>query len=207
MSDEKKKKKVHISFTGSKPHVELEDADEEGSKNKKEVTGRKIGKLQELFGVEDEEELVNRYTCSLEFTVPHAGTMYITTHYVLFYSKFPAKETKRIKLLEISSVEKKKKSAIVIPNAMEIKTKGDKTYFFAGFLKRDDAFETIERQRVAVEELRKKEEKEGHRVMREKTANEVTEVVKTYNILNKMKPVTLDDDEPPKSKCARCTII
>jgi len=90
---------------------------------------------------------------------------------------------------------------------MEIKTKGDKTYFFAGFLKRDDAFATIERQRVAVEDLRKKEEKEGHRVMREKTANEVTEVVKTYNILNKMKPITLDDDEPPKSKCARCTII
>jgi len=102
------KKKVHISFSGSKPHVELEDADAEGSKNKKEVTGRKLGKLQELFGVEDEEELINRYTCSLEFTVPHAGTMYITTHYVLFYSKFPAKETKRIKLLEIVSVEKKK---------------------------------------------------------------------------------------------------
>lgn len=50
------------------------------------------------------------------------GKFIITTRYILFNGTFPKKVMKTILLLDITTVEKKK-TAMVLPNALEIRTK------------------------------------------------------------------------------------
>jgi hypothetical protein len=81
--------------------------------------------------------------------------------------------------------------------------------FFSGFLHRDEVFNLIESQKKKSGELDEEHKKEEQRQKREKSADEVSTAVKTYNILKKMQPITLEEElPPPKKRChPGCMII
>eukprot|EP01118_Nematostelium_gracile_P004730 TRINITY_DN15650_c0_g1_i1.p1 TRINITY_DN15650_c0_g1~~TRINITY_DN15650_c0_g1_i1.p1 ORF type:complete len:216 (-),score=58.83 TRINITY_DN15650_c0_g1_i1:8-655(-) len=98
-----------------------------------------------LFKLPTDEKYVARFRCSLDKVVTHAGNMYITTTKLLFYSKFPTEEMIQIKLVNITSLQKKK-TAGIIPNALKITTREKNEYTFSNFIRRDHVLETIESQ-------------------------------------------------------------
>jgi len=186
--------------------VDLEDFNENEPDQKEMAKDAKHQEIYRVFNLPHQEKVVKRYHCALQLTVQHNGWMYITTNCILFYSKFPTKETAYIVIDHINTVEKKK-TAKVIPNAIKISTKKGKEYMFTAFISRDDAFDMIERQRVVVVEMKKKalELKEKQSVQ----ANDA--VVKHYHIFSKIEATEIVDSlsefQEKDTKKGCCTII
>jgi len=202
----KAKKKIALNFKKSKQEeiktsTPLEEIDTH------DVASPKISKLRKTFPqIPADDQIVTTYKCGLDLgKIPNVGTMYITTHWVLFKCNFP-KEVRSIEISDIMLIDKKK-SAMVLNNALEITTRSDKKYFFTSLVHRDETYDVLTKQRKVVEDIEATHKKEEARVHREKTADEVTNDVKQYNLIRKMKPVLEIEEKRPTSKCAQCTII
>lgn len=99
-----------------------------------------FGDVQELFG--DVGEFVAGYPCALESGILRQGRMFITNKFVCFYcSHFGAEKKIRIPYKQIRTITKEN-TAMVIPNAIEIKTLKT-SYMFRSFLSRDECFNLI----------------------------------------------------------------
>jgi len=183
----------------------LDDVDSEEEKNAKEVHSPKLAKLKGAFALPDGEELLKKFRCTLDLKIGHAGTMYITYNYILFYSTFPTKETRQIALTDIAVVEKKK-TAFVIPNGIEIRTKEGQSHTFSSFLHRDDTFNVIERARIDYDIRKDQQDKAEHKREKEQRVDEINLIVKNYNAIKKIKAVEIEE---PKQKrfCQGCNII
>ncbi|CAN1248905.1 Protein VASCULAR ASSOCIATED DEATH 1, chloroplastic [Linum perenne] len=95
-----------------------------------------------LFRLPADEVIVQDFNCAYQENILLQGHMYIFVHYICFYSNIFGFETKKIiPFQEITSVNRAK-SAGIFPTAIEI-IAGEKKYFFASFLSRDEAFKTI----------------------------------------------------------------
>jgi len=142
--------------------------------------------------------------------------LYITTNCLLFYSKLPTKEKRKASLLDLDVIEKKK-TAVVIPNAMRIKTKQGEDYLFVSFMSRDKAYDAIQQQIILSKKFlyNKKKKDEAHTVKKQ-----VAEVVdrehkmsNIFNAMNKIQPLDMDDEpEEPlpmkqKSRCAAYCVL
>lgn len=70
-------------------------------------------------------------------------------------------------------------------------------------------FNLVQNQRKIAEEKEEEMKKEQERMKREKTADEVSGTVKTYNLIKKMAPIVTLEEEPPKKKLCHpgCTIV
>ena len=91
-----------------------------------------------------DEIVIEDYICAilLRGALLSQGSMYITHNYVCFYSNIFGKKT--VVTLPFSEILLVRKTTILkIPNSIEIITP-TKSYFWASFLHRDDAFELIE---------------------------------------------------------------
>ncbi|XP_056647919.1 protein Aster-B-like isoform X1 [Diorhabda sublineata] len=89
--------------------------------------------------VPDDERLVVDYSCALQKDILHHGRLYVTQNYLCFYANIFGWETNlTLKWKDVASITKEK-TAIVIPNAILISTKGDK-YFFSSFVARDKTY-------------------------------------------------------------------
>ncbi|KAK7082786.1 Protein Aster-B [Halocaridina rubra] len=96
--------------------------------------------LKRLFkDLPSDERLIVDYSCALQKDILVHGRLYVTPNYFSFYSKIFGWETfVSIKCKDIIAMTKEK-TALVIPNAIEIKTEGEK-HFFTSFASRDKTY-------------------------------------------------------------------
>ncbi|TKY68923.1 VASCULAR ASSOCIATED DEATH protein 1 [Spatholobus suberectus] len=102
----------------------------------------KSEEYRQLFRLPPEEVLIEDFNCALQDNILIQGHMYLFVNFICFYSNIFGFETKRIiPLPEVTSV-RRAKTAGIFPNAIEILA-GNRKYFFASFLSRDEAFKII----------------------------------------------------------------
>ncbi|CAG9771072.1 unnamed protein product [Ceutorhynchus assimilis] len=96
--------------------------------------------FKKLFiDVPGEERLVVDYSCALQKEILVQGRLYITQNYLCFYANIFGWETNlTLKWKEVAAITKEK-TALVIPNAVLICTKGEK-YFFTSLVQRDKTY-------------------------------------------------------------------
>lgn len=80
------------------------------------------------------------YSCALQKEILVQGRMYLSQGYLSFHANIFGWETQTsIRLRDITSITKEK-TALVIPNAIQIVTDGGEKLFFTSFVTRDSTF-------------------------------------------------------------------
>ncbi|XP_022144576.1 protein VASCULAR ASSOCIATED DEATH 1, chloroplastic isoform X2 [Momordica charantia] len=98
---------------------------------------------RQLFRLPPDEVLIEDFNCAFQENILIQGHMYLFMHYICFYSNIFGFETKKVIPLQEITAVRKAKTAGIFPNAIEI-FDGEKKYFFASFLSRDEAFKLID---------------------------------------------------------------
>ncbi|XP_067824726.1 GRAM domain-containing protein 2B [Heptranchias perlo] len=122
--------------------------DEPGLKNEDEpYVGRKSSSSASIFksnatfhkqftDIPENENVIDSFKCALHKEVPYHGKMYVSDNYICFYSSI-LKETKLVVPVTEVILLKKQNTALLVPNALCIKTtEGDK-HLFASLRSRD----------------------------------------------------------------------
>ncbi|KAI8816764.1 uncharacterized protein EV422DRAFT_623235 [Fimicolochytrium jonesii] len=101
---------------------------------------RRNRELHRCFPELDKKEIhVDDYVCALQRDILVQGRMYLTIEHVCFSSNIFGYITNLlIPFAAIQSIEKR--TMLLIPNAIQINTKDGKQYFFASFVKREEAY-------------------------------------------------------------------
>ncbi|CAL4093293.1 unnamed protein product, partial [Meganyctiphanes norvegica] len=137
-----------LSSPGNKDHVErkVSQTSKGDKKNKKawynfsSTYKSRSEDLKRLFKkLPGDERLIVDYSCALQKDILVHGRLYVTPNYFCFYSKIFGWETfMSIRCKEIVSMTKEK-TALVIPNAIQINSDSDKN-FFTSFASRDKTY-------------------------------------------------------------------
>jgi hypothetical protein len=95
-----------------------------------------------FFKVPQTERLLDDFSCAIKGKILLHGRLYVSQNYVCFYSNIFGHLTKIV--IEFDSIVaiKKRRLAMVIPNAIEIITK-KKKYFFASFMFRNQTYKLL----------------------------------------------------------------
>ncbi|XP_078279885.1 GRAM domain-containing protein 2B [Rhinoraja longicauda] len=89
------------------------------------------------------ENVIDSFRCALHKEVPYHGKMYISENYICFYSNI-LKETKLVVPVTEVVVLKKQNIALLVPNALCIKTSVGEKHLFASLRSRDLTFKCLE---------------------------------------------------------------
>ncbi|XP_029283098.1 TBC1 domain family member 9B isoform X2 [Cottoperca gobio] len=100
-------------------------------------------KMRRLFGMPDEEKLVNYYSCSFwKGRVPRQGWLYLSVNHLCFYSFLLGKEvTLVVQWSEVTQLEKN--ATLVFPESVRVSTRHTE-HFFSMFLNINDTFKLME---------------------------------------------------------------
>ncbi|XP_039975536.1 TBC1 domain family member 9B isoform X2 [Xiphias gladius] len=100
-------------------------------------------KMRRLFGMPDEEKLVNYYSCSYwKGRVPRQGWLYLSVNHLCFYSFLLGKEvTLVVQWTEVTQLEKD--ATLVFPESIRVSTRHTE-HFFSMFLNINDTFKLME---------------------------------------------------------------
>ncbi|XP_041799702.1 TBC1 domain family member 9B isoform X1 [Chelmon rostratus] len=100
-------------------------------------------KMRRLFGMPDEEKLVNYYSCSYwKGRVPRQGWLYLSVNHLCFYSFLLGKEvTLVVQWTEVTQLEKN--ATLVFPESVRVSTRHTE-HFFSMFLNINDTFKLME---------------------------------------------------------------
>ncbi|KAM9357249.1 TBC1 domain family member 9B [Symphorus nematophorus] len=100
-------------------------------------------KMRRLFGMPDEEKLVNYYSCSYwKGRVPRQGWVYLSVNHLCFYSFLLGKEvTLVVPWTEVTQLEKN--ATLVFPESVRVSTRHTE-HFFSMFLNINDTFKLME---------------------------------------------------------------
>uniref|UniRef100_A0A3Q3W9X4 TBC1 domain family member 9B n=1 Tax=Mola mola TaxID=94237 RepID=A0A3Q3W9X4_MOLML len=100
-------------------------------------------KMRRLFGMPDEEKLVNYYSCSYwKGRVPRQGWLYLSVNHLCFYSFLLGKEvTLVVPWTEVTQLEKN--STLVFPESVRVSTRHTE-HFFSMLLNINDTFKLME---------------------------------------------------------------
>uniref|UniRef100_A0A3Q1F7Q0 TBC1 domain family member 9B n=2 Tax=Percomorphaceae TaxID=1489872 RepID=A0A3Q1F7Q0_9TELE len=100
-------------------------------------------KMRRLFGMPDEEKLVNYYSCSYwKGRVPRQGWLYLSVNHLCFYSFLLGKEvTLVVPWTEVTQLEKN--ATLLFPESVRVSTR-DTEHFFSMFLNINDTFKLME---------------------------------------------------------------
>ncbi|XP_063045871.1 TBC1 domain family member 9B [Engraulis encrasicolus] len=100
-------------------------------------------KMRKLFGMPEEEKLVNYYSCSYwKGRVPRQGWLYLTVNHLCFYSFLLGKEvTLIVPWTDVTQLEKN--ATLVFPESVRVSTR-DTQHFFSMFLNINDTFKLME---------------------------------------------------------------
>ncbi|KAL2077279.1 hypothetical protein ACEWY4_026783 [Coilia grayii] len=100
-------------------------------------------KMRKLFGMPEEEKLVNYYSCSYwKGRVPRQGWLYLTVNHICFYSFLLGKEvTLVVQWTDVTQLEKN--ATLVFPESVRVSTR-DTQHFFSMFLNINDTFKLME---------------------------------------------------------------
>ncbi|XP_075055542.1 TBC1 domain family member 9 isoform X2 [Mixophyes fleayi] len=102
-----------------------------------------IVKFHKLFGMPEEEKLVNYYSCSYwKGRVPRQGWMYLSINHLCFYSFLLGKEAKLvIRWVDITQLEKT--ATLLLPDMIKVSTRSSE-HFFSVFLNILETFKLME---------------------------------------------------------------
>ncbi|XP_058941918.2 protein Aster-B isoform X4 [Pocillopora verrucosa] len=103
----------------------------------------KCGDFKRLFKeLPESEQLIVDYSCALQRDILVHGRLYISQNWLCFYANIFGWETfVTIQCKDITSI-KKEKTALVIPNAVQVFTESEK-YFFASLISRDTTYTVL----------------------------------------------------------------
>ncbi|KAF7710115.1 TBC1 domain family member 9 [Silurus meridionalis] len=120
----------------NKNHDNKEDDDTEKFK---EATA----KFRRLFGMPDEEKLVNYYSCSYwKGRVPRQGCLYLSINHLCFYSYLLGKEAKLlVRWADITQLEKN--ATLLLPDMVRVSTRCSE-HVFSVFLNINETFKLME---------------------------------------------------------------
>ncbi|XP_067424062.1 TBC1 domain family member 9 isoform X2 [Emydura macquarii macquarii] len=102
-----------------------------------------IVKFHKLFGMPEEEKLVNYYSCSYwKGKVPRQGWMYLSINHLCFYSFLMGREAKLvIRWVDITQLEKN--ATLLFPDMIKVSTRSSE-HFFSVFLNINETFKLME---------------------------------------------------------------
>ncbi|XP_061541189.1 TBC1 domain family member 9B isoform X1 [Phycodurus eques] len=100
-------------------------------------------KMRKLFGMPEEEKLVNYYSCSCwKGRVPRQGWLYLSVNHLCFYSFLLGKEvTLVVQWTEVTQLEKN--ATLLFPESVRVTTRTGE-HFFSMFLNINDTFKLME---------------------------------------------------------------
>ncbi|XP_053734267.1 TBC1 domain family member 9B [Synchiropus splendidus] len=100
-------------------------------------------KMRKLFGMPEEEKLVNYYSCSYwKGRVPRQGWIYLSVNHLCFYSLLLGKEVKLVvQWTDVTQLEKN--ATLLFPESIRVSTRLT-DYFFSMFLNINDTFKLME---------------------------------------------------------------
>ncbi|KAH0615998.1 hypothetical protein JD844_026732 [Phrynosoma platyrhinos] len=100
-------------------------------------------KFHKLFGMPEEEKLVNYYSCSYwKGKVPRQGWMYLSINHLCFYSFLMGREAKLvIRWVDITQLEKN--ATLLLPDVIKVSTRSSQ-HFFSVFLNINETFKLME---------------------------------------------------------------
>ncbi|KAJ8000704.1 hypothetical protein DPEC_G00183120 [Dallia pectoralis] len=102
-----------------------------------------ICKFRKLFGMPEEEKLVNYYSCSYwKGKVPRQGWLYLSINHICFYSYLLGKEAKMVvRWADITQLEKS--ATLLLPDAVKVSTRAAE-HVFSVFLNVNETFKLME---------------------------------------------------------------
>uniref|UniRef100_A0A8D2J5H3 TBC1 domain family member 9 n=1 Tax=Varanus komodoensis TaxID=61221 RepID=A0A8D2J5H3_VARKO len=102
-----------------------------------------IVKFHKLFGMPEEEKLVNYYSCSYwKGKVPRQGWMYLSINHLCFYSFLMGREAKLvIRWVDVTQLEKN--ATLLLPDVIKVSTRSSQ-HFFSVFLNINETFKLME---------------------------------------------------------------
>ncbi|XP_042371648.1 GRAM domain-containing protein 2B isoform X3 [Plectropomus leopardus] len=93
--------------------------------------------------IPESEDLIHAYICALQKEVPYHGRLYITDTNACFYSSVLLKDTKVVIPVSCIHIVKKQNTALLVPNALSIRTtEGDK-YLFVSLRNRESCYQLL----------------------------------------------------------------
>ncbi|XP_061574029.1 TBC1 domain family member 9 [Cololabis saira] len=100
-------------------------------------------KFRKLFGMPEEEKLVNYYSCSYwKGKVPRQGWLYLSINHLCFYSSLLGKEAKLVvRWADITQLEKS--ATLLLPDVIKVSTRA-KEHLFSVFLNINETFKLAE---------------------------------------------------------------
>ncbi|KAK1805898.1 hypothetical protein P4O66_012950, partial [Electrophorus voltai] len=93
--------------------------------------------------VPENEDLVHAYICALQREVPYHGRLYITESNVCFHSSVLLKATKVVIPVSSIHVLKKQNTALLVPNALSIRTNIGEKYLFVSLRNRESCYKLL----------------------------------------------------------------
>uniref|UniRef100_A0A8B9H347 TBC1 domain family member 9B n=1 Tax=Astyanax mexicanus TaxID=7994 RepID=A0A8B9H347_ASTMX len=99
--------------------------------------------MRKLFGMPEEEKLVNYYSCSYwKGRVPRQGWLYLSVNHLCFYSFLLGKEvTLVVQWTDVTQLDKN--ATLVFPESVRVSTR-DTEHYFSMFLNINDTFKLME---------------------------------------------------------------
>ncbi|XP_077103355.1 TBC1 domain family member 9B isoform X3 [Siphateles boraxobius] len=100
-------------------------------------------KMRKLFGMPEEEKLVNYYPCSYwKGRVPRQGWIYLSVNHLCFYSFLLGKEVSLVvQWTDVTQLDKN--ATLVFPESIRVSTRGTE-HFFSMFLNINETFKLME---------------------------------------------------------------
>ncbi|XP_008329895.1 GRAM domain-containing protein 2B isoform X2 [Cynoglossus semilaevis] len=89
------------------------------------------------------EDLIHAYICALQKEVPYHGRLYITNTHACFYSSVLLKDTKVVIPVSCIHIVKKQNTALLVPNALSVRTTGGEKYHFVALRNRESCFQLL----------------------------------------------------------------
>ncbi|XP_076847751.1 GRAM domain-containing protein 2B isoform X2 [Brachyhypopomus gauderio] len=93
--------------------------------------------------IPENEDLLHAYVCALQREVPYHGRVYITESNVCFHSSVLLKATKVVIPVSSIHVLKKQNTALLVPNALSIRTNAGEKYLFMSLRNREGCFKLL----------------------------------------------------------------
>ncbi|XP_066491697.1 GRAM domain-containing protein 2A-like [Tiliqua scincoides] len=91
----------------------------------------------------EEEALLDTFSCAWQRDVPYHGRLYISHHHVCFYCSMLRREVKVIIPVPTISVLKKANTALLVPNAIRIRTTEGEKFLFGSLRSRDSTYQLL----------------------------------------------------------------
>ncbi|XP_031430060.1 GRAM domain-containing protein 2B isoform X2 [Clupea harengus] len=93
--------------------------------------------------IPETEDLIHAYICALQKEVPYHGRLYVTENHVCFHSSVLLKATKVVIPISCVNVLKKQNTALLVPNALSIRTTEGEKFLFVSLRNREACYKLL----------------------------------------------------------------